>query len=254
MMWDRRHDIFTMGQWLKARIYPFRSDISPDGKHLLYFAMDGRWKSRVKGSWTALSRTPYLKAVGLWANGGHCWHGGGLFTGNTSYWLNGWTEEADARELPCGMTQRGEQPVPGNYGGECPGIYYLRLQRDGWVMQGNAFTPDGKGGTITTFEKIMPKGWVLRKMAHATIDHPEGKGCYFDTHCLHHEKSLQHHDLPDWEWADRDGDRLVWACQGKLFAAGLGAHGLTSKTELYDFNPLTFEPIEAPYESGSPRA
>jgi hypothetical protein len=40
--WDRRNDTFTIGQWLRGRIYERRSDLSPDGKHLIYFAMNGR--------------------------------------------------------------------------------------------------------------------------------------------------------------------------------------------------------------------
>ena len=49
--------------------------------------MNGRWKSRVRGSWTAISRAPYLKAITLLAKG-DCWNGGGLFTGKDTYWLN----------------------------------------------------------------------------------------------------------------------------------------------------------------------
>ena len=40
-----------------------------DSKSLIYFAMNGRWQSETKGSWTAISRVPYLKAVGLYAKG-----------------------------------------------------------------------------------------------------------------------------------------------------------------------------------------
>jgi hypothetical protein len=35
--------------------------------------------------------------------------------------------------------------------------------------------------------------------------------------------------------------------QGKLFSARLTAAGLTSEHELYDFNEMKFEAIEAPY-------
>ena len=38
--WDRSDDSFTVGQWLKGRIYPRRCDISSDGSHWIYFAMD----------------------------------------------------------------------------------------------------------------------------------------------------------------------------------------------------------------------
>ena len=37
--WDRSTDAFTLGQWFKGRIYERRSDLSPDGKHLIYFAL-----------------------------------------------------------------------------------------------------------------------------------------------------------------------------------------------------------------------
>lgn len=40
--WDLTSDAFTMGQWLKGRIYEYRSDLSPDGEHLIYFATDFR--------------------------------------------------------------------------------------------------------------------------------------------------------------------------------------------------------------------
>ena len=37
--WDRTKDVFTPGAIFKGRIYVDRSDISPDGRHLLYIAM-----------------------------------------------------------------------------------------------------------------------------------------------------------------------------------------------------------------------
>lgn len=36
--WDRSNDTFTLGQWLRGRIYPLRCDLSPSGKYLIYFA------------------------------------------------------------------------------------------------------------------------------------------------------------------------------------------------------------------------
>ena len=36
--WDLGKDTFTIGQWLRGRLYPFRCDLSPDGEYLLYFA------------------------------------------------------------------------------------------------------------------------------------------------------------------------------------------------------------------------
>src|SRR5688500_8741161 len=86
-LWDRTTDRFTLGQWLKGRIYERRADLSPDGKHVIYFAMNGKWQSETGGSWTAISRAPWLTAIALF-NKGDCWEGGGLFATKNRYWLN----------------------------------------------------------------------------------------------------------------------------------------------------------------------
>lgn len=131
--WDLQNDKFTLGQWLYGRIYERRCDLSPDGKHFMYFAMNGRWSSSVKGSWTAISRAPYLKAISLFAKG-DCWHGGGLFETAARYWLNdGYGHEVQQEDRHLQRTKT--YPWHEHYGGECPGVYYIRLQRDGWSMK-----------------------------------------------------------------------------------------------------------------------
>jgi len=97
--WNLRDDTFQLGQWLKGRIYEYRCDLSPDGRHLIYFAMNGKWESETKGSWTAISKTPYLKALGLWAKG-DCWNGGGLFADDRSYTINGARDHETLRTPP----------------------------------------------------------------------------------------------------------------------------------------------------------
>jgi hypothetical protein len=84
VLWNRERDTFKLGQWMRGRIYERRCDLSPDGWRFIYFAMNGRCQSQTKGSWTAISRVPYLKAMSLFAKG-DCWHGGGCFcrTGNS---------------------------------------------------------------------------------------------------------------------------------------------------------------------------
>ena len=76
--WDLTTDRFQVGQWCKHKIYPHRCDISSDGRYLVYFALNGRWQSQTRGSFTAISRAPYLKALYLWPQG-DTWGGGGLF-------------------------------------------------------------------------------------------------------------------------------------------------------------------------------
>ncbi|TDU32151.1 hypothetical protein DFR24_1540 [Panacagrimonas perspica] len=241
--WNRSNDSFEVGQWLYGRIYERRCDLSPDGKHFLYFAMNGRWDSEVLGSWTAVSRAPYLKATGLWPKG-DCWNGGGLFIDNREFWLNdgyGHKQFLDGS----GLKQRRDYPWKDSYGGECPGVYYLRLQRDGWELTGRE--SNGKRSRITTFRKRINDRWTLLKRAHETIDHPVGRGCYFDEHALKSKDQDTPLPLHEWEWADVDAGRLVWAAEGKLFSGRLDAKGLTSSKMLHDFNDLAYERLTAPY-------
>jgi hypothetical protein len=241
--WNRRTDKFTLGQWLYGRIYERRSDLSPDGKHFIYFAMNGRWQSSSKGSWTAISRAPYLHALAFYAKG-DCWHGGGLFTSNGEYWLNDGYGHELQRDTSA-LTRSKKPPSKAQFGAECLSVYFPRLLRDGWTLVST--TKADARSSITRFEKEANEHWSLVKFAHATLDHPVGRGVYFDTHQLFNAKTGEVIDCPDWEWADIDGRSLVWAERGGLHRARLGKGGLLDEKLLHDFNPMTFEKLIAPY-------
>lgn len=243
LQWDRSQDTFRVGQWLRGRIYERRCDLSPDGTHFIYFAMNGRWRSETKGSWSAISKAPYLKAIGLWANGS-CWNGGGLFMTDRTYWLNAFPFGHEAMQNPTGLKESSRPPFHEGYGGECPGVYYIRLQRDGWCLTGHRHEA---GDSHTIFEKTLPKGWILRKTAHETVNPPAGAGCYYDTHEIVHSERDEVMECRDWDWADLDGDRVVWVSKGVLYASRLTSTGLRAERALYDFNPLEFERRLAPY-------
>jgi len=109
---------------------------------------------------------------------------------------------------------------------------------DGWTLKEHA-----RGQAI--FEKPLPRGWTLRKYAFADTRHRPGTGCYWDEHEL--ERGHQRIAASTWEWADRDGDTIVWAEAGCLHRAELRHEGLVAARVLYDFNLLEFERREAPY-------
>lgn len=142
-LWNRKKNSFEMGQWLKGRIYERRSDLSPDGKYLLYFAMNGKWNSETKGSWTAISKAPYLKAINLYKKG-DCWDGGGLFLSKDSFWLNDryfdedfiLTESSKIRHVKGYIPEGGYSGIVNNiyFNSEDTGVYYRRLLRDGWTF------------------------------------------------------------------------------------------------------------------------
>lgn len=82
--WDLEKDTFEHGQWLKARVYERRCDLSPDRESLVYFASD---QYRAMRRWTALSRPPNFTALTLWRkfNG---YGGGGIFESRTKILLD----------------------------------------------------------------------------------------------------------------------------------------------------------------------
>ena len=179
---------FTVGQWLDGRIYERRSDLSPDGKYMIYFAMNGKWHSETKGSWTAISKTPYLKAIGLWGKG-DCWNGGGLFVSNTQYWINhGYGHFI--MQKPRGLNEVSEVNLEYAIGNECLGVYFPRLVRDGWKL----IEKDQK---VTGFQKVINENWQLKKRAYATINPPAGKGCYYDEHELYNIPTKKTLKFPD---------------------------------------------------------
>lgn len=251
IQWNRATDQFTLGQWLRGRIYEKRSDLSPGGKHLIYFAMNGKWSSPTAGSWTAISRAPYLRAIALFAKG-DCWHGGGLFVDNKRYWLNdGYGHKV--LESTTEVARAEPAPYVPHWGGECWGVYFNRLVRDGWTPRPELAPQGTHARAMMVFERPLPHGWVLRKLALAG-DAPPGKGVYYDEHELVEPKRGKELLRHSWEWADLDGDRLVWAEAGALWAGRITARSgklddpVDSPTLLHDFSAMTFEAIRAPYD------
>lgn len=88
ILWDRSDDSFTDGQWLKHKVYVERCSLSADGRHFLYFALDGKWGSAAHGSYTAISRPPYFTALALFPQG-DTWGGGGVFLDDRHYRIDG---------------------------------------------------------------------------------------------------------------------------------------------------------------------
>ena len=243
LLWDRRTDRFTLGQWFKGRIYERRCDLSPDGKHFIYFAMDGKWQSLSKGSWSAISRAPYMKASAFFPKG-DSWQGGGLFLDNFRYWLNGDGCHLQGRDSTRLYRDQAYRPAGGR-GGECLGVYYPRLLRDGWML--TDCLSAGSTDQCDIFEKPLGNGCILRKYVHAQIGSPPGKGCYWDEHELVRPQTNLCLKQPHWDWADLDGSRLVWTEGGRLWTASLTDSSLAEPRQLHDFNHMTFERRTAPY-------
>ena len=237
--WNRADDSFTLGQWFKGRIYHFRSDISPDGKHWIYFAM-----SKLARTYTVVAKTPYLKALDFYPKG-DAWNGGGLFTSNRDYWLNTGPFAYGIPKKTSKFSVQDKWLGKDDEQGECPGVYFRRLQRDGWTHL--SWTQPGAEHSVWRFEKRINEHWNLIKLFNAKWPSKPGQGIYFEEHLLQHKKTAQEITFPDWEWADIDGARLLWAEKGLIMQGRVSKNGLEGKKMLFDANPLSFEQIKAPY-------
>ena len=237
LTWDLKTDTVTPGQWLKGRTYPRRADLTPDGRHLIYFAMNGYWEGPMAGSWTAISRPPYWTALHIYP-WGHCWDGGGLFLDNRRYWLNG-TGTGSRALMTCGLATVDTPPpdlMPGM--GECPKIYIPRLIRDGWAPESEG--PDGRGNYGRTFTRPVARGWVLEKTFLSGLGTGPNRECHHDHHRLIGPDGPQ--DLGA-EWADVWKGDVLSARDGALWRQTPGK----AARLVADLAPLTFTACEAPY-------
>lgn len=217
LLWDRRNDQFTLGQWLRGRIEPDLCDLSPDGRHFLYSA---RRADRSPSAWTAVSRSPYLKALAYYPGNG----AGGWFVNDQEYCIPGRPSTEQDRESD--EVRRTTLAPPES-------LLLARRLREGWAID------EARPKILGWTELIRPAGagWELRH--RFSIGYRLRRGTRsIDTH--------------DWDWADMDGQRLVWTRAGCLWASSLEPGGLHGVSRLHDFNGMKFEALIAPYPGGEP--
>ena len=113
--WDLATHRYEPGAWLGGRIFPRRSDLSPDGQYLCYFAHKPSATWEHGEAYVALSKLPWLKALHAFGTCG-TWTRGYYFT------------EAD------GSDDRPMEKLPIPYGlRSIPAIQFANERRRGWV-------------------------------------------------------------------------------------------------------------------------
>ncbi|WP_224816210.1 hypothetical protein [Hasllibacter sp. MH4015] len=228
MLWDRRSGAIEMGQWLKGTIYVHKSDLSPDGRHMIVFAgQGGRY-------WTAISRAPWLSAIAYWPFD-ETWFGGGAFTRDGLVFGNGF---AVPKPLPDGLHPAPEDAYPSGTDGFHMGLFFpAMLEARGWRITG------GERYDVT-LEKPLRGHWSLRlRFEHGF----RTKGSLSNpVYTLVRGDAAV--EMPDWEWAEPWDDGIQVARMGGLYGMKLGRNGLSDEVRLHDFNDMTFEPRQAPYE------
>lgn len=257
--WDLKTDTLTPGQWFKGRIYERRCDLSPNGDLLVYFAAKHHGPL---GTWTAVSRPPYLAALALWAKG-DAWGGGGLFddarTLRLNHRLGHESHVADGFTLPKTFRVKGLGERPG-WGEDAP-IHTMRLARDGWseVLAGEASDYTSKGPFSWVYYAPMVVEKAVRGKARLRVSlHGIGERdgpWYVQTAHVVDEAASPIAELGRIDWADLDhtGD-VLFARNGCLYR--LSGHNLTGEAALVaDLNALRFQPRVAPgFANGWPKS
>lgn len=253
--WNMEDDTFEIGQWLKARIYEKRCDLSPEGDMLLYFAADMRRKI---GSWTAVSRPPHFTALALWPKG-NCWGGGGQFFQRDRILLNhkDWEMElAQNFSIPKWMSV--DQFGDHSGCGEDDPVWFSCLLRDGWkLISIPEKTKDDRGAKVWieydppfVWQKphpIRPDDYTLQ-MSILGIKETDGPWHLIE-HTVAGSKGYIG-AIGRSEWADwsQSGD-LLFSQSGCLYRLRpqYGVLGpIEASQQIADFSDLKFQRCEAP--------
>jgi hypothetical protein len=248
--WQTDCDRFEPGQWFKGHVYERRSDLSPDGSLLIYFASKINRRTlpdrEYTYAWTAISRPPYFTALALWPKG-NCWHGGGLFLRPRHIWLNHKPEVAvpHPKHRPKGLRVTLN---PEACGEDAP-TWSRRMERDGWTLiQTGAFVwrrNRWRTERPEIWEHKHPAGssLLIRSTDAISFTHPGGP--YLESFRLV-LKSGEEMSLPAASWADWDqAGRLVLARDGALYAA-TSVSGRIVERQLIDLNANAPTQVEAP--------
>ncbi|MBC7783514.1 MAG: hypothetical protein H7144_06715 [Burkholderiales bacterium] len=205
--WDTENDRFDEGQWVHARVFPRRSDLSPDGSLLIYFASS--YKSDPP-TWTAISRVPYWTAIQFWPKS-DSWGGGGLFFSDKQFTRY----EIHSEDYP---------------------IFEKRLTRDGWRLQEDwkDLEPNHLHSVLRLAKPNRTGNCDLLMDAHTGVgEKPQGVGVYYETYRLKLRGAAQTMEMSGVEWAEWDfRGRLIFTRGGAAYTA-LVLDGILVERELY---------------------
>ena len=233
LLWDRTTGDCQLGQWMNGRIYEHRSDLSPDGRHMIVFAR----RTDARLAWTALSRAPWLRALQFYAQE-HTWHGGGAFDADGRVWLNG-AQPADT-PMPDGLKPADVNAFPhATDGFHLGNLYAEKMTLRGWSLRSGA-----------RYDIVMTK--PIDQLWHVELTIKLGeknRSLVSDGFTLVHNEQHIRIEKPDWEWADPFSGSLQYAANGALHSASVSSTGkLQDQRVIKDFNEMVIEPLKAPYQ------
>ena len=243
-LWHMDDDRVEHGQWMAARVYERRCDLSPDGRLFAYFVRKESSRTFADvgaDSWIAVSRPPWFRALALWAIGGtYC--AGAFFVDEGSLFLGGTTDAPDRGGLPPWLRPYASPPfVDHTNDWTDRTVHFNRLLRGGWTP-----IPDVSART-PWWEKRSPDGGrAIVMMERADGDFTSYGGRHVVEYAVREDANERVLDLGQATWAD-------WDRRGRLLMARDGAIGewdpAAGFATIADFNDQAPNPQSAPAEA-----
>jgi hypothetical protein len=234
--WDLAERRYEPGAWLHGRIFPRRSDLSPDGRMLCYFSHkpNATWKHGE--AYVALSKLPWFTALHAFATCG-TWTRGYYFSED-----GGW-EDPEHVKLPIRYGLR-----------SIPVVQFASERRRGWEETPDSPPRDPKDvwdqHRNARMQKRQPLGERMLYVESVGWAGGEfGVGQAVDglrvRYSLESDGDLKH--LDDFQWADwdREGKLLAATRSGKLQICDLDSEGAKILFE-QDLSVLDPNPTPAP--------
>ncbi len=234
--WDIANGSYEPGAWLGGRLFPRRSDLSPDGKYLCYFAHQPSATWELGEAYVAVSKLPWLTALHAFATCG-TWTRGYSFTSDGSnegladsplpipYGLKAVRAEQFAAERRRGWEEAPDCPPrdPKDTWDERRNVRLRKRQPDGsrWLCVESAGTAGGEFGLGQSVDG-MRVAYSLEADGQLTL-------------------------LDDFQWADwdRDGRLLVATRSGHLQIHRVELAGMSVECDV-DLSHLDPAPTPAP--------
>ncbi|HSR43194.1 MAG TPA: hypothetical protein VLL48_13495 [Longimicrobiales bacterium] len=248
--WDLSALRYEPGAWIRATLYPQKCDLSPDGRWLLYSALDYRGDWGAGSIYEAVSRLPWLHALAAW-EAGTTYTRGAHFVDEPGRNGLGAPDVGDAtpllRRYGLEVTRPGQFAVERRRGWEETGDSEPRRPGDPWEEGrrvrmrkerpggGACLEVEGSWAAFRSFPAV-------RTPAQYTLVR-DGKGTDDTTR----RRAPPREELLDVQWADWDaGGRLLAATtEGTLRVLEL-VDGRLSMVFDHDLAPLAPDPRPAP--------
>lgn len=248
--WNLKSDTFEEGQWLKARVYERRCDLSPQGTLLIYFA--ATYKEPLR-SWTAVSKPPWFSAIALWLKGDG-WNGGGLFMDSYSVRLNHFSTEAEPHPDFQNGCRKFRVVSFAKHRGEDDTVWHDSLKRHGWNFKQRGTWGDYEEAPGLAWQAKTPEIWrkphskrkLQLEMSVEGIGEHNGRW-YVVNHRIVDNSQAEILNLGRQDWADwaHNGD-LVYTKDGRLFRRKTTKGSLKTEIQIADFSENRFQNIKAP--------